>query len=1112
MVRTKKKKITRKRIMMGGSGKRRMWRSSTNPNWRVTSLQPPIFKLTLLKDKCDIPKDKKPFECYGKEVYECNNQAIGIVYNREKYEFYTITPLILSVSTMQLAANTGSISIIEENGNYYIGFINDFPSLRIEEDFNYAYKTRPLENLDNKKTKISNKSNQNSRKSSSQSSSQSSTQSIHDTQQEAQWFNVYEDEDTLNDLNFQLIENYHACENNVKKYNSAIHPNLDSIIRAKYYKKDKNGHTIEPIEPIEPIYISSCTNLETYEYLTQKVRELIDIIKNKTESQSEEPQQQHSEPSNLTLKLKDLEIILHKFLSNELSIAELNKLSIEQLLLIRKIAISKVIYRANIKFEDGTKEYITENIRWVCSNALWVETYLELKLKYNTQKNQKIDLLTDVNFSILQDPIYKCDLSGLQHDFFIVDEFVNSSEGDGQNYVIVGYPDKNMREHILNFWQLKTDNSNQELYDSFNGLYKDLSKEIADLYDSYKKDEKDKINYTKDNPNNLYKLYSRFINNINYISQRYNELYKNENKNENKNTQNKNYDNFKIFEKEFLNNYISYYQQIADKYIKKPMAFIKYNFLVFKKTPDKKLLPMVFNIKELKKYHKPVLQHIDSLIKKELSHIFGILNENEYNEENSPFGNEYKLWYSGFTNGNFFHITTEYIHTMSNISRKAYHYLNFKTLEEIIYSCDLNHNNKSFLQDVKINYQVREYKINNYTILYQGKPKRNETEKEKPIRSEIVFKLYEEDKILKQSQKTLTIKIQNKVLLEQKNIPNMKFIFMFKSNNQEYTFIYLLFSNYYKLVIKSNMLSIIKEIIDELKKLYQKNNLTKNTITFANPNNLFKIISNEKLEDNIFTTKLKYNPVIYYKNNTSFNNGIDIINSNDFFTNEMLKENLKPLNKLNLFNQIPILVQHFLSTKSSYFNSLKSEYNKNSNTKDIECNDKIVKYNDEFPPCNKTLSCNPPVLINCIHINKFGYNFIEIIDNSANKIVVYVLPYNMNMENYLNYRDSSDSKVQYPYLGNNRDLDERSIPMLIELQKIYVNNKKFLCFLHQTSSPEFMCLHFHIIPEDEYKRSFPKEEAGTYMSQSININTLLNNIKINSNYYKNSNFSLIRQQ
>ena len=57
-----------------------------------------------------------------------------------------------------------------------------------------------------------------------------------------------------------------------------------------------------------------------------------------------------------------------------------------------------------------------------------------------------------------------------------------------------------------------------------------------------------------------------------------------------------------------------------------------------------------------------------------------------------------------------------------------------------------------------------------------------------------------------------------------------------------------------------------------------------------------------------------------------------------------------------------------------------------------------------------------------------------------------------------------------------------------------------------------MCLHFHIIPENEYTRRFPKEEVGTYMSQSININTLINNLLSNSNYYKNSNFSLIRQQ
>jgi hypothetical protein len=33
-----------------------------------------------------------PFNISGIEVYECNNQSIGIVYNREKYEFYTQGP------------------------------------------------------------------------------------------------------------------------------------------------------------------------------------------------------------------------------------------------------------------------------------------------------------------------------------------------------------------------------------------------------------------------------------------------------------------------------------------------------------------------------------------------------------------------------------------------------------------------------------------------------------------------------------------------------------------------------------------------------------------------------------------------------------------------------------------------------------------------------------------------------------------------------------------------------------------------------------------------------------------------------------------------------------
>jgi len=1141
MVRTKKKKITRKRIMMGGSGSGS--ESGVNRITKSFSLRPEIFfKPTgiptsikeenfpffpgpgynkynvlpinkLMKEQNNMKnefnqnickrhynintKSLIPFNISGIEVYECNNQSIGIVYNREKYEFYTITPLMLSVSTMQIAAKTGSISIIEENGNYYIGFINDFPSLRIEEDFNYAYKTRPLENLDNKKTKISNKRNRNSRKSSSQHINQhinqSSTQSIHDTKQEAQWFNVYEDEDTLNDLNFQLIENYHACENKVEKYNSDIHQYLDNIIIPKYYKRDEKGHTIESIEPI---YISKCTNLETYEYLTQKVRELIDIIKNKTAPQPEEqPQLQSDQTSNLTLKLKDLEIILHNFLSQKLSIAELNKLSIEQLLLIRKIAISKVIYRANIKFEDGTKEYITENIRWVCSNVLWVEKYLELKLKYNTQKNQKIDLLTDVNFSILQDPIYKCDLSGLQHDFFIVDEFVNSSEGDGQTYFIVGYPDKNMREHILNFWQLKTDNSNKELYDSFNGLDKDLSKKIADLYDSYKTDEKDKINYTEGNGINLYKLYMSLRKSIfEYVKNRYNDL--NKEKEDKTKVSDKELQNFKD---KFETNAEAYFQHIALKYLPKPMVFIKYVFLVFKKQQsDGKLIPMVFNVKEINPKHKPILKRVEKLIKHELPYRFGILSDVEYNnrEENKtdpfddgegnekdPFDDEYKLFYSRYRYGKFFHITTEYVHTMSNISDKAHGYKNSITLEELIYSSGLlSDSGKPFFEDVKLEYEVREHQINNYSISqYEQLNTKKYSQKllNSGLRSEKVFDLYEKDKGNNTTTKNVNVPFQKN------KIQDIKFILMFKILENKYIFIYLLNDKFYKLIIKYNIKQIVKEIIKKL-----KDKFTKNTISLNEPNKLIEIISNNLLSNEDYKIIFEQNPMIF-KYHYKPNNDIKINTSYFYLTALLDIKHMKNYNELEMYNLYldnPIIIINILD-------KFKKINEKNTNTKILNENKLLYDKNDEhYRSCIKQ-TCNFP--INYIYYdtdyNKCGYDIIEIIDKNDDKITLWVNP----------------SIITSKKLGNFMDLDKSSLLLLNKIKKLYVNNN-YMCFVHNTSNIIFYCLHFHIIKKKNYDRDYMANNKGSFLIQDLYLENIINNITNYNNYYIESNFNIIK--
>ena len=116
------------------------------------------------------------------------------------------------------------------------------------------------------------------------------------------------------------------------------------------------------------------------------------------------------------------------------------------------------------------------------------------------------------------------------------------------------------------------------------------------------------------------------------------------------------------------------------------MTQIKYVFLVFKKNTDNSLEPFIFNVKELKPVHQTILKRIETLIKHELPYIFGILSENEYNNlegnENDPFDNEYKLWYSRFRYGKCFHISTEYIHTMLNILDKAHGYKNSITLEE----------------------------------------------------------------------------------------------------------------------------------------------------------------------------------------------------------------------------------------------------------------------------------------------------------------------------------------------------------------------------------------------------------------------------------------------
>jgi len=685
--------------------------------------------------------------------------------------------------------------------------------------------------------------------------------------------------------------------------------------------------------------------------------------------------------------------------------------------------------------------------------------------------------------------MYESDFSGLDSQFFIVDDTTYPG------YVICGYPERQMKEHILNFWQdtKNTTENTTKNSTNFTTLFQQLDTDdsilIAKLFNKYKdeKDEKDKIN--EDNTSEYYKLYMNLRKGIfKYIEDRYVEL--------NEKDKSKVSDaELQFFNANFEKNANNYFQQIALKYLPKPMVFIKYVFLLFNKK-NTKLSPMVFNVKELTKDHELILKHIERLIKHELPYRFGILSDAEYKNdkgnEQDPFDDEYKLWYSRYRYGKFFHIETQYVHTMSNISDKAHGYKNSITLEELIYSCGLlSDSGKPFFEDVKLEYEVREHQINNYTIKYNKKDLDSYKDLNLGLRSKTVFELYEEEKNKRnknsEGKKNInTNKEYVNIPINNYEIVNMKFILMYKTNIQQYTFIYLLNNEFYKLVIKSNMIEILNEIIKELNLKHKKEKL--NSIQFTKPNKLFKIISNYKLDKKYCEEIFEINPIIIkmFKKPEILDN--NKINTYYYYSTDLLDitkiKNYNDINMINLYDNTihePIVLQNYLKTSKNKYNN------------------KTITYNNDFThfsDCVKNKNCTN--ITNYIHLNKnnCGYDFIESIDDKQGKITVYIYP-----------SKNTTSK----YLGNYMDLDKSSISMLTSLMQLYLYNDEYVIFLHKTITIWFNCLHFHIIKKTEYKRdTFSYNEKGSFYIQDITIQELINKLETNENYYVNSKYSFIK--
>ncbi len=830
---------------------------------------------------------------------------------------------------------------------------------------------------------------------------------------------------------------------------------------------------------------------------------------------------------------------------------------------------TNVIYKQNESDESDEQRELYERIVYLRDIAEWLE---------NIEINKKPEL--NIN--------KQCDLYGLDDNYIIINKFRNTDDKDEykDEYIICGYPNQETKQLIFQFWQ-------GIWKDQFNLTHDNNLELFIELFNKKQTIEDNKIN---DKTTDLYKFYSSIRNRqLKYVKERYNDpdIKKKINNTQEYETK------LNEFNKNIDNNVKNYFNEVAKKYLPKFMSYIKYNFFIFKKVGEK-LVPVVFNIKELTSIHKPILERINKLIRNELPSVFGISIEANYNKIEDydkalyDEDKEYKLFYSHYRHGQVFHIKTEYLHSMSNISDKAHSYKYGLTLEEIIYNCGIvsDVGNIPYFQAVKFIYEVREHQIDDYDNDL-SKNKNSKTQENKssnnsvssrskkkiePNRADKVYELYEEDKfircfyenVFKKEKKEYNIwknedfnnsEIQkeyinwkfrilgvfedkdikefytNYLKLNKNNYDNwrnnsfvysleeyydwkndkllinpvqvpfiidkeaMKFLLMVLSSSQEYTFIYSLNEEFYKLVIKSNISNMTDIILKKLNKKINENHNAEfidKTISFENNDSskVFKIVSNTKLdinskEDPYF--KFSLAPIIFKNMSKPKIIGEQYIDTFYYYSTDLLDitkiKDYKVITMPNLYDikiHIPILVDNIYNN----YDPKKGNENK--------LNDKII-YDNEFNDCIYK-QCEKS--INYIDKNNYGYDFIEVIDNKENKLVLWICPSNLF------------DKIKLPpqisdYLNNFMDLNSSHIQMLKALRDSY-NNNKYSCFIHQTLGPHFSCLHFHIIENSLYKRNYSYIEFGSFLIQDIYISELINNLEINNNYYLKYDYSLIK--
>jgi hypothetical protein len=599
----------------------------------------------------------------------------------------------------------------------------------------------------------------------------------------------------------------------------------------------------------------------------------------------------------------------------------------------------------------------------------------------------------------------------------------------------------------------------------------------------------------------------------------------------------------------------SFFNELANKYLNKPMMNIKYVFLILKKDKDGKYVPAIFNVRELEKKHIKVLEKIQTIIQTILPEIYGILDKDK-NET------EYDLFYTHVPYGSIFHIKTEYLHTMSNVQKQAYKYLYMISLSELIYMLSISDN----LKTLKLEYEIQKYMLISHNNFNAEQDAINTRKSFKNTLSSISHK-----------SKTLTNNsLTNNSLSNKLKYTNMsdileklqgcKILLMFTELGYKYKFYYKDKDHNFKCItlisklddtIDNKFLQTHTHIFEQIKNLYLQNN-KKEKIYFRNIPTLMpykvevesiKPITKEELKN-----LLRYNPILIrilkYEPNIPFNNTIDI--------KELFKTPLVDMSKIQLFQNLlnfkipspkskkPFVIRNLLASKiykKEYLHFIQNEIENNNyiyNHTYKNINDTLININ--FIDCykNKTIQklCieqflkndndlfqnNNIQLINKIYFNPnyCGYNFIEKYEET--KSIVWIVPFhstdNENISELLEnlkqkpYKITDKKlfnliqKLKYKmpnFLGNFLYLNNNHLPMLNELDRLFNNQFQEGFFNISSITNEQFALHMHIYPYDKIRYNHPIAilQQGSRIDKFISIKTIINFLVFNKDYYNN---------